>query len=89
MCMCVYPHHYITHIFMGNIVKATEQERKDAQEALAKYDALADDDERARFPCVWDRDKDRDRDRDIDRDGDRDGDIERKRNRDRNRDVCS
>ena len=82
---------------MGNIVKATEQERKDAVEALVKYDALADDDERSRFPCVWDRDgdrdKDRDRDRDIDRDmdrdGDRDGDIERKRNRDRNRDVCS
>jgi hypothetical protein len=80
---------------MGNIVKATEQERADAVEALAKYDALADDDERSRFPCVWDRDGDRDKDgdrdidRDMDRDGDRDGDIERKRNRDRNRDVCS
>jgi len=80
---------------MENIGKATEEEKKDAVEDLAKYDTFAEDDSRKRFLCVWDRDRDRDgdidRDKDMDRDWDRDRDrdIDRERNRDRNRDVCS
>ena len=37
---------------MEILVKATDEEKKDAVEALAKYDMLADDDGRKRFLCV-------------------------------------
>ena len=49
--MCMYSHQ-ITHILMANLVKATEEEKKDAVDALAKYDMLAEDDSRKRFLCV-------------------------------------
>ena len=50
---------------MERIGKASEEERKEAVGALAKYDTLAEDDSRKRFLCAWDWDRNRDRDGDI------------------------
>ena len=38
-----------TRIYMQCMPKATADEKKDATEALAKYDVLTDDDQRRRF----------------------------------------
>ena len=55
---CIYMGTWVhSYLYMGtwlhsctaDVCKATPEERKDASEALAKYDILTDDEQRARF----------------------------------------